>query len=97
MSVDVAIELQAQLGEGPRWDARAQRLLWVDIDGRALHVWDPARGEDRAIALDNRPGAAAPMADGRVLVALADRLVALDLEDESLETLCPCRTVPTCA
>jgi sugar lactone lactonase YvrE len=88
MSVDVAIELQAKLAEGPRWDARTQRLLWVDINGCALHVWDPARGEDRAIALDNRPGAAAPMADGRVLVALADRLVALDLEDESLETLC---------
>ncbi len=88
MSVDVAIELHALLGEGPRWDDRAQHLLWVDINGRALHLWDPARDEDRAIALDNRPGAAAPMADGRVLVALADRLVALDLEDESLETLC---------
>jgi sugar lactone lactonase YvrE len=89
MSLDVAIDVQAKLGEGPRWDARTQRLLWVDIEGRALHVWDPARGSDRAIGLDNRPGSAAPMADGRVLVALADRLVALDLEDESLETLCP--------
>src|SRR4051812_9541708 len=91
MSVDVAIELHALLGEGPRWDDRAQHLLWIDINGRALHVWDPARDEDRAIALDDRPGAAAPMADGRVLVALADRLVALDLEDEALETLCPVR------
>ena len=87
MSVDVAIETQAKLGEGPRWDARTQRLLWVDINGRALHVFDPAAGQDRTIALDNRPGAAAPMTDGRVLVALADRLVALDLADESLETL----------
>lgn len=87
MSVDVAIEVRARLGEGPRWDARMQHLLWVDIHGRALHIFDPARGTDRAIALDNRPGAAAPMSDGRVLVALADRLVALELSDESLETL----------
>jgi sugar lactone lactonase YvrE len=87
MSVDVAVDVRAELGEGPRWDARSQHLLWVDIDGRALHVFDPATGEDRAITLDNRPGAAAPMTDGRVLVALADRLVALDLSDESLETL----------
>jgi sugar lactone lactonase YvrE len=81
MSVDVAIDVRAKLGEGPRWDGRRGHLLWVDIDGRALYV------NDRAIALDNRPGAAAPMTDGRVLVALADRLVALDLEDESVETL----------
>jgi sugar lactone lactonase YvrE len=87
MSVDVAIDVRAELGEGPRWDARSQHLVWVDIHGRALHVFDPAAGRDRAIGLDNRPGAAAPMTDGRVLVALADRLVALDLEDESLETL----------
>ena len=27
------------------------RLLWVDIEGRALHIFDPARGHDRAIPL----------------------------------------------
>ena len=89
MSVEVAIASSAELGEGPRWDAATGRLLWVDIEGRELHVFDPATGDDRAIALDNRVGAAAPMTDGRVLVALADRLAALDLEDESLETLVP--------
>jgi sugar lactone lactonase YvrE len=87
VSVEVAIRAGAQLGEGPRWDAAAGRLLWVDIEGRSLHVSDPATEADRAIEVDNRIGAAAPMADGRVLVALADRLAALDLAEESLETL----------
>jgi sugar lactone lactonase YvrE len=87
MSLDVAIERAALLGEGPRWDARTRRLLWVDIHGQELHVFDPATGTDRRIALDSMPGAAAPMDDGRVLVGLADRLVALDLADESTETL----------
>ena len=81
------LDSAALLGEGPRWDATTQRLLWVDIEGRQLHLLDLDSHTDRAIDLDDRPGAAAPMTDGRVLVALAGRLVALDLADGSVETL----------
>jgi sugar lactone lactonase YvrE len=87
VSVDVLIDQQALLGEGPCWDTATNRLLWVDIDGRSVHVYDPETGLDRAIEMDNRPGVALPMTDGRVLVGLADRLAALDLADESCETL----------
>jgi sugar lactone lactonase YvrE len=89
VSVEVAIDTRAELGEGPRWDAATQRLLWVDVEGRALHVFDPETGDDRGIALDERVGVGQPMSDGRVLVALADRLAVLDLEDESVATLVP--------
>jgi sugar lactone lactonase YvrE len=86
--VDVAIRSEALLGEGPRWDVLARRLLWVDIEAGELHLFDPARGEDRAIQLGSRVGAASPTKDaGAVLVALADRLALVDLADESLRTL----------
>jgi sugar lactone lactonase YvrE len=85
--VEVAIRSAALLGESPRWDAATGRLLWVDIEARAVHVFDPATGDDRSILLGNRVGAVAPMQTGGVLVALADRLAVLDLEDESVRTL----------
>ena len=86
--VDVAIRSDALLGEGPRWDSATRRLLWVDIEGRAVHVSDPASGADRAILVPSRVGAAAwTTNEGSVLVALADRLALLDLADESLTTL----------
>jgi sugar lactone lactonase YvrE len=85
--VDVAIRSDALLGEGPRWDAATGKLLWVDIEGRALHLSDPGTGEDRVVPLPNRVGAAAPTTSDAVLVALADRLALVDLRDESLRTL----------
>ena len=85
--MEVAIRAGALLAECPRWDTATGRLLWVDIEAHALHVFDPATGEDRSILLDDRVGAAAPTTDGGVLVALADRLAMVDLDDESVSTL----------
>lgn len=85
--MEVAIRSEALLGESPRWDAATGKLLWVDIEARAVHVFDPPAGDDRSIPLGNRVGAVAPMRTGGVLVALADRLAVLDLEDESVRTL----------
>lgn len=87
MSVDVAVRSEALLGEGPRWDAEARRLLWVDIEAGALHVSDPESGDDRTIPVGARVGAASPTRGGGVLVALADRLALVDLADESVRTL----------
>jgi sugar lactone lactonase YvrE len=87
-TADTLLPNVATLAEGPRWDPRTQRLLWVDIDGRALHEYDPATGDDRALPLPAKVGAAAPTEDpGRVLVALADRLAFVDLETGDVEPL----------
>jgi sugar lactone lactonase YvrE len=72
---------QPLLGEGPRWDAEAGRLLWVDIEGGLLHAGD------RTIEGGSMVCAAAPWSGDTVLVALADALAAVDLRDGSVRRL----------
>jgi sugar lactone lactonase YvrE len=83
--VEIAVRANAKLAEGPRWDAAMQRLLWVDIEGCELHVFES--GVDRAIGLGAMVGAVAPTTSDAALVALADRLALVDLVDESARTL----------
>ena len=86
--VELALEAHAALAEGPRWDARIERLIWVDIDGKALHRFDPATGEDEATPMPAKVGCAVPTSDpDRVLVALADRLAIADVRSGELEPL----------
>jgi sugar lactone lactonase YvrE len=86
--MEVALEARAALAEGPRWDARIERLIWVDIDGKALHRFDPVTGEDEVAPMPAKVGSAAPTADpDRILVALADRLVIADVRSGELEPL----------
>jgi sugar lactone lactonase YvrE len=73
--------LTARLGEGPRWDAEAGRLLWVDIEGGLLHAGD------RTIDCGAMVGAVAPWAGDVVLAALADGLAAVDVAGGSVRRL----------
>jgi sugar lactone lactonase YvrE len=72
VSVDVLVDVRAELGEGPRWDAATRSLLWVDIDGRAMHRWDGTDVETQLF--DERIGCAVPADDGDVVVGLASRV-----------------------
>jgi sugar lactone lactonase YvrE len=83
--VEIAVHANARLAEGPRWDAEARRLLWVDIEGCELHILEG--GEDRSIRLETMVSAAAPTTGRAVLVALADRLALVDLGDAAVTTL----------
>ena len=41
---ELFVDARARLGEGPVWDARVDRLVWVDIEGMAIHSTDPGTG-----------------------------------------------------
>ena len=79
-SCDVAVDGHAQLGEGPRWDAAGGRLLWVDILGRKVHRYDPSRGRDDWVQLEQPVSAALPHDHGGPILALPDGLYETDWE-----------------
>jgi sugar lactone lactonase YvrE len=70
---------RAMLGESPVWSDREAALFWVDIDGQAVHRFDPATGLDETRPAPGRPGSLALTAEaGRLLVAIEERLAFLD-------------------
>jgi sugar lactone lactonase YvrE len=66
------------LGEGPVWDAARDRLLWVDIVGRAVFAGTLADGRleiRQRWDFDSMVGAVTVAADGTLLVAAQERLI----------------------
>ncbi|MEV6170233.1 SMP-30/gluconolactonase/LRE family protein [Streptomyces sp. NPDC051954] len=78
---DVAVRAEATLGEGPTWDAGAQRLLWIDILGARLHTYEPGSGRRTIRTLDQHIGAVKPRSGGGLVLNLRDGVALLDPDD----------------
>ncbi|NJM93759.1 MAG: SMP-30/gluconolactonase/LRE family protein, partial [Cytophagales bacterium] len=94
-AVDLVLEAKAKLGEGALWDSETQQLWWVDIEGRLLHIFDPATGNDRVIGLPSRVGTVVKTRQGAALVALESGIYHLNLATEELRLVInPLDTLP---
>ena len=86
-AVECVIPAGAQLGECPVWDGREDRLYWVDIDGAAVHRFDPSTGRDEQRPLPGRPGSLALTGSvGRLLVAMEHEAVWLEWDSGKATT-----------
>jgi sugar lactone lactonase YvrE len=81
---ELVLDARAMLGEGAFWDAERRRLLWVDILGCKLRIFDPATKENRTIDLDQHVGAVVPRRAGGVALALHHGFALMDLESGQL-------------
>jgi len=72
ISAELLSDARAMLGEGPVWDERSSRLLWLDIPEGVIHRLDPRTGATHATHVGQQVGAVAPCADGGLIAAVRD-------------------------
>jgi sugar lactone lactonase YvrE len=85
--VELALDAKADLGEGPVWDARHQRLVWVDIMRGRVHLFEPAANRCRFLAVKQPVGAAALRAAGGYVLAVRDGFGRIDAETGRFEMI----------
>src|SRR5690606_16778406 len=69
-------DVQSTLGEGALW--YGDRLYWVDIIGRRVHIYRPADDSYRSLELDQMVGTVVPRSRGGLVVALQNGFAFLD-------------------
>ena len=68
------LDAKAVLGEGSIWNNKDHTLYWIDIEGRYLHIYNPATGKDTQFTTIQRPGTVVPAGGDDVLIALQNGL-----------------------
>src|SRR6266566_5040760 len=78
IDADLVLDAQAELGEGPVWDARAACLYFVDILKGQLHRFDPATRTARAFDVGQPVGAIALTEGHDLILAVRDGFARFD-------------------
>lgn len=86
-NANLLFDAKATLGEGPVWDFKRQSLFWVDIEGYGLYHYDPSSGSNKDWVFEEMIGAAIPMKNGNLLLAMEKGLASFNLETEQLTKL----------
>ncbi len=82
---DVALEVQAELGEGPVWDERRGRLFFVDIVGNRVHCFEPSTKAHRSFDVGRPVGCVVLRDDDGLLLAAHDTFFLVDEDGAGLE------------
>lgn len=76
--VEVALKVNANLGECPRWDEKQQLLYWVDINAFQLHRFNPSTGQDDYLQFDEEIGCFSLRESGGFLLAMRNGFYTTD-------------------
>lgn len=89
IEVEVALDARAVLGEGPVWDARDGRLIWVDILRHTIHHYDPTSQDDAMLDVGRPVGAVGLREAGGLVLAVEDGFAILNRNGVDFELVAP--------
>jgi sugar lactone lactonase YvrE len=75
-----------QLGECPLWHPSEEALYWIDINGQAVHRYDPKTQERATWTLPSQPGCIAWCVSGGLIVAIRSGVAFLDTRTGALSS-----------
>ena len=82
-------DVQAELGEGPVWDAARGAVWFVDIKGRRLHRYTPATGDKASWDAPDQIGFALPDDDGALVCGVRGGLYRFTPETGAFALILP--------
>ena len=85
VEVTCVFSAQSQIGEGPWWSAAEQRLYWVDILGKQVHVFDPKGATNETHILPEIVTSVAPRRKGGLILTLRNHIAFFDPKLGTLE------------
>jgi len=86
-TAELEFQHDALLGEGPVWDWRNRKLYWVDIEGFAVHRYDPETRNHRIIDVGQYVGSVAIRKSKGLVAALKSGFVSLDPETGKIDLI----------
>ena len=86
-SPQVVFDVPMQLGECPLWHPQETVLYWIDINGHAVHRFDPGSGSHNQWVMPSEPGCIAWCGSGGLIVALRSGIVLLDAASGTITPL----------
>jgi sugar lactone lactonase YvrE len=87
LTAELVLDAKTTLGEGSIWHPKENKLYWIDIEGKSLHIYDPATKEDKQFPLGSMVGTVVPVEGGGALVALQTGIHKIDTKTGKLTFL----------
>jgi sugar lactone lactonase YvrE len=87
MTVHLAQDARATIGEGPVWDERSGRLHWVDIPAGLIHRFSPADGSDAVLAVGQPVGSLGLGSHDGLVLSTSDGFGLMSPGSEQIERL----------
>jgi sugar lactone lactonase YvrE len=87
LTAECVLDAQAELAEGPVWDAAARCLWWGDIMRGMLHRFDPESGSDSQAELGQMIGAVATSRESGLVAAVERGFARVDPDTGAMEPI----------